>query len=90
MTTFVEQSARIRVDAPDARAAFTLERRLAHLHPAAIGYGLDWRVEIPDAGDRLEEIEAAIHHWLGECGVRSTQLHVDGTVRTIAAPAEPH
>lgn len=84
MTTMVGAPKRIRIDAPDARTAFMLERRLAHLHPAAIGYGLDWRVELPEAGGHLDEIEAEVRPWLGDCGIRSTQIHLGDAVRTIA------
>ena len=78
-------STRIRVDAPDAGTAFALERRLAHLHPAAVGRGLNWCVELEDFDDRLDEIAAAVEHWLREFGLRSTQMHVDKDVTTVLA-----
>jgi hypothetical protein len=88
MTT-LETSRRIRVDAPDAPTAFALERRLAHLHPAAVGRGTDWCVELEDFDDRLDEITATVEHWLREIGIRSTPMHVDRDVTTVVAyPAE--
>jgi hypothetical protein len=87
--TTVETSRRICIDAPDAPTAFALERRLAHLHPAAVGRGTDWCVELEDFDDRLDEIEAAVEHWLREIGIRSTQLHVDRDVTTVLAYPAP-
>ena len=84
MTT-VETSRRIRVDAPDAASAFALERRLAHLRPAAVGRGTDWCVELEDFDDRLDEITATVEHWLREIGIRSTQMHVDREAVTVVA-----
>lgn len=85
MTTFAT-STWIRVDAPDATTAFALEKRLAHLHPTAIGRGPNWCVELEDFDhDRFDEITAAVEHWLLETGVRSTRMHVDGVVLTVAA-----
>jgi hypothetical protein len=87
--TTVETSRRIRVDAPDAPTAFALEQRLAHLHPAAVGRGTDWCVELEDFDDRLDEITATVEHWLREIGIRSTQMHIDRDVATVVAdPAE--
>jgi hypothetical protein len=83
--TTVETSRRIRVDAPDAAAAFALEQRLAHLHPAAVGRGTDWCVELEDFDDRLDEITATVEHWLREIGIRSTRMHVDRDVTTVVA-----
>lgn len=85
MTT-VETSTWIRVEAPDAPTAFALEKRLAHLHPAAVGRGPSWCVELEDFDhDRFDEITAAVEHWLREIGIRSTQMHVDGDVTTVVA-----
>ncbi len=84
MTTFTETSKRIRIAAPDARTAFALERRLTHLRPVAVGRGLNWYVELEDLDDRLDEITAAVEHWLREIGVGSTEMHVDGAVLTVA------
>jgi hypothetical protein len=80
-----ETSTRIRVDAPDASTAFALEKRLAHLHPAAVGRGPNWCVELEDFDDRLDEITAVVEHWLREVGLRSTQMHVDKDVTTVLA-----
>jgi hypothetical protein len=89
MATTFETSTRIRIEAPDAAAALGLERRLAHLHPAAVGRGSSWCVELEDDDDRLDEITATVEHWLRGVGSRSTQMHVDGAVRTVRAyPAE--
>lgn len=78
---------RIHIGAPDAEAAFALEQRLAHLRPVTVGVEGEWTVELEDTEDRLEEIEAAVRHWLGERGLASTSLTVDGVSRTIAAPS---
>lgn len=85
MTTIAETSKRIRIAAPDASTAFALEKRLAHLHPAAVGRGSDWCVELEDLDDRLDEITATVEHWLREIGAGSTEMHVDGGVITLAA-----
>lgn len=78
-------TARIHIDAPDAASALVLERRLAHLHPVAVGRGSAWCVELQDADDRIEEIAATVEHWLRAGGMGSTQMRVDGAVRTITA-----
>jgi len=89
MVTRAEASTRIRIDAPDASTAFALEKRLAHLHPAAVGRGPNWCVELEDSDDRLDEITAAVGHWLRTIGARSTEMHVDGSVVTVGAhPAD--
>ena len=74
---------RIRIQAPDAAAAFALERRLAHLRPTAISVGLGWWVELEDTGDRLEEIEAAVRQWLREIDLRATAMRVDVTTEKM-------
>jgi len=81
----------IRIDAPDARSAFALEQRLSHLHPATIGHGDRWFVELEDFDDRADEIEAAVRHWLGVQGLARATMHVGDEVRTVAPPqaAEP-
>lgn len=88
----IETSVRVDVIAPTGPAAFALERRLGHLSAVAIKDRHGWRVELVDVGDRLEEIEAAVRHWLGEIGTTSTAALIDGKQRTIAidspAPAE--
>jgi hypothetical protein len=84
--TTLETSRRIRVEAPDAPTAFALEQRLAHLHPAVVGRGTDWCVELEDFDDRLDEITATVEHWLRELGIRSTQMHVDRDLTTVVAP----
>lgn len=88
MTTIVDTAKRIRITAPDASTAFALEKRLAHLHPAAVGRGAEWCVELEDEHDRLEEITAAVEHWLREIGAGSTEMHVDGVAMTLSA--HPH
>jgi len=89
MATTFETSMRIRIEAPDAAAALGLERRLAHLHPAAVGRGSSWCVELEDDDDRPGEITATVEHWLHRVGLRSTQMHVGDAVRTVRAyPAE--
>lgn len=84
MTIIADTSKRIRIVAPDASTAFALEKRLAHLHPAAVGRGSEWCVELEDLGDRLE-ITAAVEDWLREIGADSTEMQVDGSVMTLAA-----
>lgn len=83
MTSTMQTPLWIRVAAPDATSAFALEQRLAHLHPSAVGRGTDWCVEFEDFDDRIEEIEAGIHHWLREIGLRSTVLTVNGEATTV-------
>jgi hypothetical protein len=85
MATILDVSTRIRIEAPDAAAALSLERRLAHLHPAAVGRGSSWCVELEDDDDRLDEITVTVEHWLRTVGARSTQMQVDGAVRTVTA-----
>lgn len=77
---------RIRIEAPDADSAMALERRLAHLTPTTVGRDGDWLVELVDDGERLDEILAAVKHWLGEAGLAKTTVHVDGTIRHVTAP----
>ena len=88
----VETSIRVDVNAPTGPAAFVLEKRLGHLSAVAVKDRHGWRVELVDVGDRLEEVEAAVRHWLGEIGSTSTAVLIDGKPRTIAidapAPAE--
>lgn len=79
------EAVRVRVDAPGAAAAFALEKRLSHLHPTAVGRGPDWCVELEDSDDRIDEIEVTVAHWLGELGLRSTEVHVDGRSKAIVA-----
>jgi hypothetical protein len=78
-------STRIRIEAPDAPTAFELEKRLAHLHPTAVGRGSEWCVELVDFDDRLDEITATVEHWLRAIGIRSTQMHVDRDATAILA-----
>ena len=78
----------IRIDAPDGDAAFALERRLAHLHACAVARHARWLVEVEDFDDQLEEIEAAVRHWLRTIGACSTVVHVDGERRTVARRME--
>jgi hypothetical protein len=78
------------VEAPDAPTAFALEKRLAHLHPTAVGRGPNWYVELDDCDhDRFGEIYAAVEQWVREFGIRSTQMHVDidGVTTVVAYPA---
>jgi hypothetical protein len=87
MTTLNSAPKRIRIQAPDAPAAFALERRLAHLRPTAVSAGFGWSVELEDADDRLEEIEAAVRHWLREIDLRATVMHVDATTEKMVERA---
>ena len=79
---------RIAVHAPDARTALALERRLSHLEPTSVGRHDSWIVELDDDGDRLDEVLAAVRHWLREEGLESTSVNVDGVVHQIDAFAE--
>ena len=74
---------RIHIAAPDAPAAFALEQRLSHLRPVTIGVDGDWTVELEDTDDRLEEIEAAVRHWLRERRLNATSITVNGLSRTV-------
>ena len=89
MTTRSETSIRVRIEAPDADTALALERRLAHLMPTTVGHDGRWLVELDDDGDRLDEILAAVKHWLGDVGLAKTVVHVDGTTRHVTAPTKP-
>jgi hypothetical protein len=73
----------IRVDAPDARSAFALEQRLAHLHPVTIGMRDRWYVEFEDYDDRVEEIEAAVRHWLVAQDLASTTMRAGNDAQTV-------
>ncbi len=76
---------RVAVHAPDARSALALERRLSHLEPTAVGRDERWVVKLDDDGDRLDEVLAAVRHWLREQGLESTSVNVDGGVQQIHA-----
>jgi hypothetical protein len=69
---------RIHIAAPDAPSAFALERRLAHLHAGAVCVHGVWAVELYDDADQLEEIEAAVRHWLRDRGEHSAHIEVNG------------
>lgn len=74
---------RIHIPAPTAEAAFALERRLAYLHAGAVcSYG-DWAVELHDTSDQLEEIEAAVRHWLRDRGEHGTILEINGEPHSV-------
>lgn len=76
---------RIEILAPDGPTAFSLEQRLAHLAPVAVELAGTWAVEVR-GGDDLEEIEAAVRHWLRDERLDSTELLVDGEPREVALP----
>ncbi len=83
MTT-VHAPTRIRIEAPDARAAFALERRLAPFHAFAVGRGLAWGVELDDYDDQIDEVAAAVRHWLRDTEHTSTLITVDDALLTIS------
>ena len=85
MTRIEHEATRIHIAAPDGPAAFALERRLSHLRPVTIGVEGDWTVELVDDDERLEEIEAAVRHWLTERGLGATTITVDGLPHPITA-----
>jgi hypothetical protein len=74
---------RVRIEAPDAASAFALEKRLSHLRPTSIGRRDGWLVELEDNGDHLDEIIAAVRHWLAERSLRETTLVFEGTTQSI-------
>jgi hypothetical protein len=74
---------RVCIEAPDAESAFALEKRLSHLRPTSVGHRDGWLVQLEDNGDHLDEIVAAVRHWLGECLLRETTLIFDGTKHSI-------
>jgi hypothetical protein len=76
---------RIEIAAPDGPSAFALEERLRHLKPVTVGVDWDWTVELEDDEDRLDEIEAAVRHWLRTEHIDSTSMRVDELRRTISA-----
>jgi hypothetical protein len=76
---------RIEIAAPDGPSAFALEQRLQHLKPVTVGVDWDWTVELEDDEDRLEEIEAAVRHWLRTEHLASTTMRVDAQRQTIDA-----
>jgi len=78
------------VHAPTGPAAFALEKRLAHLSAVAIQDRYGWRVELVDVGDRVEEIEAAVRHWLGEIGSTWTMALINGKPSPIVVRAPAH
>jgi hypothetical protein len=78
---------KIAIEAPDAVTALALEKRLRHLHPTSVGTRGHWLVDVDDAEDRLDEIVAAVHHWLGECSLEATTIRVDGSPRRIERTA---
>ena len=78
------ETTRIRVEAPDAGAAFTLEERLAHLHASAVERHGAWGVELEPTNDRLPEVGAAIRYWLHETHRRSAAVTFDGTPQCVA------
>ena len=80
---------RIRIDAPSGGDAMALERRLAHLSPTSVAMGDAWQVELDDDGDRLDEILAAVRHWLEECEIPETDVHVGTSHRHIARMRRP-
>jgi hypothetical protein len=76
-------SQRIAIHASDARSALALERRLSHLEPTSVGRDDNWIVELDDDGDRLDEVLAAVRHWLREQGLECTAVDIDGVVHHI-------
>lgn len=70
------------VEAPNGPAALALERRLAHLRPAAIARGGHWVVEIPAVANAAE-VEAAVQVWLAEIGVARAVVRIDGRVSRV-------
>ena len=74
----------IRIEAPDVTTAFGLEKRLIHLQPTTVCRHGAWTVEFHSYADRLDEVEPVVGHWLGEYGLRSTRVHVDGGARRTA------
>jgi hypothetical protein len=67
----------VAVEAPDGAAALELERRLAHVAPAAVARADSWWVEIP-AAPGLTELEAVVRDWLDDIGTATTTMMVDG------------
>jgi hypothetical protein len=80
---------RIAISAPDAASAFLLEKRLSHLHPTSIGRREGWIVELEDDGDRLDEVIAAVEHWLREVELAETVIDVGGATRTVECRVRP-
>lgn len=78
----------IHIAAPDGPSAFALEARLGHMRPVTIGVDGDWTVELEDSEDRLDEVEAAVKHWLREHRFASTTMTVNGLPHTVVAGAE--
>lgn len=83
MTT-VHAPTRIRVEVPDARAAFALERRLAPFHAFVVGRGPAWGVELDDYDEQFDEVAAAVCHWLRDTERSSTVIRVGDVLRTIS------
>jgi hypothetical protein len=79
------ETTRVHISAPNAPDAFALEQRLSHLRPVTIGVDGDWTVELEDNEDRVDEIEAAVRHWLRERGLEAASMTVDGLSRTVTA-----
>lgn len=81
-------SARVRIEAPDARTAFVLERRLRHLHPIAVGRGRCWEVDVEEFEGVENELVAAICDWLQDVRHPYTTLWVDGRPRSVGSDVE--
>jgi hypothetical protein len=86
ITQFTTQ--RIGILAPDAATALALEKLLSHLEPTTVGRHESWTVELEDDGDRLDEVIAAVRHWLRENGIESTSVVVDGATHEVCAGTE--
>jgi hypothetical protein len=68
---------RVAIDAPNAEAAFDLERRLAHLVPTTVAHSGQWVVDVPGVTDD-EELALVVQQWLERSGADATTMRVDG------------
>jgi hypothetical protein len=73
----------IAIDVPDARRALSLERRLGHLHPIAVGTPRSWVVDVHDADDHVDEVFVIVRRWLDDAGLEGTTVRVNGAAHWI-------
>jgi hypothetical protein len=64
----------IRIAAPDAAAAFELERRLSPIHLARVVLDTEWAVEIDHAEGSVEDITEIVREWLREREIACARL----------------
>jgi hypothetical protein len=79
----VASTTRVVITAPDAAAAFMLDRGLAHHAPMVVGRGEGWAVELEAEGVRFEELAEAVRRWLRDEALPETTVFVDDEPRVL-------